>query len=95
LLNRPVVWHDGLRAVVEDGFGPEESGEDSFDAVVGLLSMLDVVLNYRAAGAPLDPTVRRVEGWIFGQNRSIGGRGLEIEFGTALRSVADEVAVLA
>ncbi|MDF2781100.1 MAG: Methyltransferase type 12 [Geminicoccaceae bacterium] len=55
------------RAEIADGFGPAASGEDRFDAVVGLLGMLNVVLGRRASGEPDDPIVRRIEGWILGQ----------------------------
>ncbi|MDX1687524.1 MAG: hypothetical protein R3248_06040, partial [Candidatus Promineifilaceae bacterium] len=49
------------------GFGEEVGGEDGFDAVVGLLGMLDVVLGGRPEGTPADERVRRVEGWILGR----------------------------
>ena len=55
------------RAEIEDGFGAGAIGEDRFDAVVGLLGMLNVVLGRRASGEPDDPVVRRIEGWILGQ----------------------------
>ena len=55
------------RAEIEDGFGSRGSGEDRFDAVVGLLGMLNVVLGRRPSGEPDDPIVRRIEGWILGQ----------------------------
>lgn len=56
-----------LAASIRDGFGSDSAGEDRFDAVVGLFGMLEVVLMRREAGAPDDPRVRRVEGWILGQ----------------------------
>jgi hypothetical protein len=56
-----------LVAGIEDGFGTEVSGEDRFDAVVGLFGMLNVVLGRRPPGAPDDPIIRRIEGWILGQ----------------------------
>ena len=52
---------------IEDGFGAGADGEDRFDAVVGLLGMLNVVLGRRPSGEPDDPVVRRIEGWILGQ----------------------------
>jgi hypothetical protein len=52
---------------IESGFGAKASGEDRFDAVVGLFGMLEVVLGRRPAGEPDDPAVRRIEGWILGQ----------------------------
>ena len=56
-----------LVAEIEDGFGAGASGEDRFDAVVGLFGILNVVLGRRPSGEPDDPVVRRVEGWILGQ----------------------------
>lgn len=42
--------------------------DDDFDAAVGLLSMLQVVLGVRTEGVPrTDEDVRRIEGWILGQ----------------------------
>ena len=55
-----------LHDAIDDGFGKDRSGEDRFDAVVGLLGMLDVVLGNRPPGAPRDERTR-VEGWILGQ----------------------------
>ena len=55
-----------LHDAIDDGFGEHGSGEDRFDAVVGLLGMLDVVLGNRPPGAPRDERTR-VEGWILGQ----------------------------
>jgi hypothetical protein len=56
-----------LRAQIKDGFGGDRRGDDRFDAVVGLLGMLNVVLGRRPSGEPDDPIVRRIEGWILGQ----------------------------
>ena len=55
-----------LQHAIDDGFGEERSGEDRFDAMVGLFGMLDVVLGNRPPGAPRDERTR-VEGWILGQ----------------------------
>ena len=52
---------------INDGFGADARGDDRFDAVVGLFGMLNVVLGQRASGEPDDPAVRRIEGWILGQ----------------------------
>lgn len=55
-----------------DGFGPDKAGEDRFDAVVGLLGMLDVVTGRRHEGAPMDEAIRLWEGWIVGHcNREL------------------------
>ena len=57
---------------IKDGFGSGKDGEDRFDAVVGLFSMIDVVLGHRSEGVPNDPVVRKIEGWIFGQQPNTG-----------------------
>jgi hypothetical protein len=56
-----------LRAQIDDGFGSRPGAEDRFDATVGVLGVLNVVLGRRAAGEPADPELRRIEGWILGQ----------------------------
>ncbi len=56
-----------LAAEIGDGFGANASGEDRFDAVVGLFGVLNVVLGRRPSGEPDDPVIRRTEGWILGQ----------------------------
>jgi hypothetical protein len=56
-----------LQAAILDGFGPSPDGEDPFDAVVGLVGMLNVLLGGRASGEPATADVRNIEGWIFGQ----------------------------
>lgn len=62
-----VVLGSPLVAALEDGFGTEASGEDQFDAVVGLLGMLNVILGHRSPGEPEAAHLRRIEGWILGQ----------------------------
>ena len=56
-----------LQAAIRDGFGSMADGEDPFDATVGLLGLLNVVLGHRATGEPDDPAITRIEGWILGQ----------------------------
>lgn len=56
-----------LSEAIDTGFGPAPDAEDPFDATVGLLGMLNVLRGGRAPGAPDDPVVRKVEGWILGQ----------------------------
>lgn len=53
-------------ALVADGFGADAAGEDAFDALLGLLSMIDVVEGRRAA-SPQDTGTSKWEGWILGQ----------------------------
>jgi hypothetical protein len=64
---RPVELERDLTALIAEGFGPSRHAEDPFDALIGLLSMLEVVLGHRAEGSPDRDEVRRVEGWILGQ----------------------------
>ena len=61
-----------LQKEIEDGFGPRDDGEDRFDAVVGLLGMLNVVLGDRASGEPQDHTTR-IEGWMLGYSDADDG----------------------
>lgn len=56
-----------LRAELKDGFGALKDGEDRFDAAVGLMGMLNVVLKRRSPGDPDDEQIRKIEGWILGQ----------------------------
>jgi hypothetical protein len=60
---------DLLQPFIEDGFGADKAGEDRFDAVVGLLGMLDVVDEWRGEGIPALDAVRKWEGWILGHHR--------------------------
>jgi hypothetical protein len=55
-----------LKGAIRAGFGADRRAQDRFDAMVGLLAMLQVVRGGRAAGAPADPTTRCLEGWIVG-----------------------------
>lgn len=56
-----------LSLLIEDGFGERAQGEDAFDALVGLMGMLDVIAGRRGEGLIEDAGIRRWEGWIFGQ----------------------------
>ncbi|WCR10288.1 DUF429 domain-containing protein [Paracoccus stylophorae] len=58
---------EGLADVIRNGFSDRADGEDQFDALVGLLGMLDVVDGHRPEGAPRDPAISGWEGWILGQ----------------------------
>jgi hypothetical protein len=55
----------GLLEAIRDGFGNAASGEDQFDAVVGLFGMLGSL--YNGVDEPADDQIRSVEGWILGQ----------------------------
>jgi hypothetical protein len=64
---RGVELAPGLREEVDDGFGGRADGEDRFDAVVGLIGMLDTLLDPAGPPEPRAEPLVRVEGWIFGQ----------------------------
>lgn len=64
------VWlTEALVAEIREGFGAKPSGEDPFDAVLGLMSMVEVLLGHRAPGPPevAEPPISTIENWIFGQ----------------------------
>lgn len=53
-------------SLIDDGFGDTQSGEDQFDALMGLLGMIEVADGRRSAAPPgrvTDPW----EGWMIGQ----------------------------
>lgn len=56
-----------LQAAIGAGFDKTAGNDDGFDAVVGLLAMLQVVHGQLPACAPGGDAVRRIEGWILGQ----------------------------
>lgn len=43
------------------------ANDDAYDALVGLLGMLNVVQGFRSEAPPLEDAVRRVEGWMLGR----------------------------
>jgi hypothetical protein len=55
-----------MESAVGNGFGKDASGENRFDAALGLLGMVEVVTGRRLEGGS-DPDVRTWEGWILGQ----------------------------
>lgn len=81
--SRMLRWthHNGVRIspllhdAINDGFGERQSGEDRFDAVVGLFGMLNVALGNRSPDTPGDECTRIV-GWILGQQPRQHSRNL-------------------
>ncbi|WIA62589.1 DUF429 domain-containing protein [Stenotrophomonas sp. BIO128-Bstrain] len=65
----------GLVADLHAGFGSGSDAEDRFDAVIGLLGMLDVVDGRHAEGPLLSAAALQWEGWILGQ--AVGKQGAE------------------
>lgn len=60
------VLSDRLAREMADGFGGRPDGEDRFDSVLGVLNVIAVVEG-APDGAPTDPLIRTVEGWVLGQ----------------------------
>jgi hypothetical protein len=58
-----VSIHPDLLRMIEQGF---PDGDDSLDATVGLLGILEVLNGRRMPGDPSEEAVRRLEGWILG-----------------------------
>jgi hypothetical protein len=61
-----------LANAIASGFGRDDGVDDGFDAVVGLLGMLDVLARGRIE-IPADPAVHAVEGWMFGMSAAATG----------------------
>jgi hypothetical protein len=59
----PIRLSSAARSWVEWGF----LGEDDFDAMAGLLSMLQIMTGQRGSQTPNTSDVRHIEGWILGQ----------------------------
>jgi hypothetical protein len=62
-----VVLDPEMKDALCDGFGGDALGEDRFDAVLGLLGMIEVVMGRRPE-APNSLEIRSWEGWILGQS---------------------------
>jgi len=59
----------GLIDSIEAGFDNQPSGEDRFDALVGLYGMINVLEGNHSSGEPVPPHISKIEGWIFGQEQ--------------------------
>ena len=59
---------NGLNRLLECGFGDSAESEDKFDATVGLIGTLNVVIGNQPAAPPFIPEhIRHIEGWILGR----------------------------
>ena len=66
-----VSWDGDVMERVTEGCSGGPTGEDEFDAVVGVLGMISVVTGAVAPGVPADdPAVTAIEGWILGRASS-------------------------
>ena len=58
---------DDLLADIDAGFGAKAISEDAFDALAGLLGMIEVSNGTCPEGSVDDSQVREWEGWILGR----------------------------
>lgn len=65
--NTEVILHPFLEKQIKNGFSEEANGEDLFDTVIGLFGMLNLIIGKRTFYEPLNPIIKHIEGWIFGQ----------------------------
>jgi hypothetical protein len=61
-----VELRGSLATSIDQGFGDAATGEDAFDAFIGLLGMIEAVQDPPRFAVPTDPAVRNIEGWILG-----------------------------
>jgi hypothetical protein len=64
---RRVTFSEELNARIKDGFGDRKAGEDPFDALTGILSMIEVLDGRRSEGVVEGGSANSWEGWILGQ----------------------------
>lgn len=64
-----------VRTMVLTGFGEDAAGEDRFDALMGLLGMVEVLEGRRSECPSLPLEIVRWEGWILGQGNVPTVRG--------------------
>nr|WP_298374986.1 DUF429 domain-containing protein [uncultured Halomonas sp.] len=65
-----VIWDSAAKKQLTDGFGTSASGEDPFDALLGLLMMIEIADGRLAAAPNLTSSQRNLEGWILGLDNS-------------------------
>jgi hypothetical protein len=65
-LSAKVTLDPKLERAIETGFPDGE--DDAFDATVGVFGMLEILLNRRTLDEPQEESVKKLEGWIFGQS---------------------------
>jgi hypothetical protein len=59
----PAVWAD-----IKDGFAPDHGKDDAFDALIGVMGLIEIAEGRRPEHLPRTPTVLEREGWIVGLN---------------------------
>jgi hypothetical protein len=64
---RDITFSTELSAQIQEGFGARADGEDKFDALIGLLGMIEVVGGRRLERPSDHTSVLSWEGWVLGQ----------------------------
>ncbi|ONG55675.1 hypothetical protein BKE38_09000 [Pseudoroseomonas deserti] len=62
-----IRFSDELSAQITEGFGLSKAGEDPFDALAGVLGMIEILDGRRPEAPTLHQLARQWEGWILGQ----------------------------
>ncbi|MBO6802936.1 MAG: hypothetical protein JJ893_06665 [Thalassospira sp.] len=57
----PAVWAD-----IKDGFGPDHGKDDAFDALIGVMGLIEIAEGRRPEHLPRTPSILEREGWIVG-----------------------------
>jgi hypothetical protein len=57
-----------LSVQMDEGFSSTSFDDDGFDAFIGVIGMLNVIVGNRSPGAPESQVINNIEGWIFGQS---------------------------
>jgi len=57
----PSVWAD-----IKDGFGPDHGKDDAFDALIGVMGLIEIAEGRRPEHLPRTPSILEREGWIVG-----------------------------
>ncbi|MBE7212730.1 MAG: DUF429 domain-containing protein [Gluconacetobacter diazotrophicus] len=70
LAERGIVPDGEAAAAIADGFDGHRRGDDAFDALAGLLGMIEVASGRRPAGPDRDADLLPWEGWILGQAKA-------------------------
>lgn len=66
-LSSHVQFGEALQRQIKEGFSLSSFGDDAFDALIGIMGMLNIILGHQSPGIPDSEIIRNIEGWIFGQ----------------------------
>ena len=61
-----IAINDAVWADIKDGFGPDNGKDDAFDALVGVMGLIEIAEGHRPEHLPRTPSILEREGWIVG-----------------------------